>query len=208
MGVDKTVQKCKERFFWYGLAKFVQTFLQCCQVCQQRSNKSLSGIAQLENVRSGYPFERIGIDIVGPLPVTEHNSRYIRVARDYFTRWTEAYPLVDVRAGIGPLPVTEHNSRYIWVARDYFTRWTEAYPLEDVRAVTVADVFVREWVCRFGAPVHLNSDQGPQFTSLLFKEMCRKLGIVKTQTTPYHPQSNGLTERVNKTLVNALQTAV
>ena len=100
-------------------------------MCQQRSNQPSSGIVQLENVRSGYPFERIGIDIVGPLPVTERNSRYILVARDNFTLWAEAYPLVDVCAE------------------------------------TVADVFVREWVCRSGAPVHSNSDQGPQFTSLL-----------------------------------------
>ena len=57
-------------------------------------------------------------------------------------------------------------------------------------------------------PESLHSDQGKQFESTLFQEMCKMLGIQKTRTTPYHPQSNGLVERVNRTIQNVLAAYV
>jgi len=39
----------------------------------------------------GYPFERIAIDIIGPLQVTESGSKYILVVGDYFTKWKKAF---------------------------------------------------------------------------------------------------------------------
>ena len=59
----------------------------------------------------------------------------------------------------------------------------------------VARVFVDEFVSRFGAPTHLHTDQG------LIRELCQLLGIAKTRTTPYHPQSDGMIERINRTLL-------
>ena len=43
------------------------------------------------------------------------------------------------------------------------------------------------------------------FESNLVKEICRLLGIVKTRTTPYHPQSDGMIERFNRTLLSMLK---
>ena len=51
------------------------------------------------------------------------------------------------------------------------------------------------------------TDQGRNFESTLMKEVCQLLGIVKTRTTPYHPQSDGLVERFNRTLLNFLSLA-
>ena len=48
---------------------------------------------------------------------------------------------------------------------------------------------------------------GAQFESRLVKEMCSMLNINKTHTTPYHPQSDGLVERANRTIQNILTTA-
>ena len=55
-------------------------------------------------------------------------------------------------------------------------------------------------VSRFGVPLSLHSDQGQNFESTVFTEMCRLLGIHKTRTTPLHPQSDGMIERFNQTL--------
>lgn len=57
-------------------------------------------------------------------------------------------------------------------------------------------------MCRFGVPLELHSDQGTNFESAVFAEMCRVLGISKTRTTAYNPKSDGMVERFNKTLVN------
>ena len=91
------------------------------------------------------------------------------------------------------------------VVTDYFTRWVEAYSLPNQEAATVARVLVNEWICRYGAPDTIHSDQGKNFDSQLFKETCQLLGIHKTRTTPYHPQSDGLVERFNQTLKTLLR---
>jgi len=50
----------------------------------------------------------------------------------------------------------------------------------------------------------LHTDQGQNFESTLMSEICKLLGIIKTRTTPYHPQSDGLVERFNHTLLTML----
>ena len=92
---------------------------------------------------------------------------------------------------LGPLPTTESH-KYVLVISDYFTKWAEALPLLNMEAGTVAKEFIRHFVCLFGAPSYLYTDQGRNFDSKLIKEMCRLLGITKTRTTAYHPQSDGL----------------
>lgn len=54
----------------------------------------------------------------------------------------------------------------------------------------------------------IHSDQGKQFEGHLFTERCKMLNGKKTRTTPYHPQSDGMIERFNKTLVRMLKTYV
>lgn len=109
---------------------------------------------------------------------------------------------------VGPLPETERGNKYILVVGDYFSKWMEAYPIPDQTAVTVADKFVNEFVCRFGVPEVLHTDQGRNFESRVFKEMCGILGIHKTRTTPYNPKSDGLIERFNGTLLNMISMMI
>ena len=109
---------------------------------------------------------------------------------------------------LGPLPVTHQINKFILVIGDYFTKWTEAYPIPNMEASIVAKVFVNEFVACFGAPVTLHTDQGRNFESALMKEICQLLGVTKTRATPYHPQSDGMVERFNRTLLSMLSTAI
>ena len=119
------------------------------------------------------------------------------------------FPLERVAMDIlGPLPRTERGNQYIVIVTDYFTKWVEAYSLPDIKAKTVASVFVDGFICRFGTPVSIHTDQGPQFEARLFKEVCAMLDIHKTRTTPYHPSSDGLVERFNRTLEKMLSARV
>ena len=90
---------------------------------------------------------------------------------------------------LGPLPESKNGNRYILVMCDLFTKWTEAYPLPDQEAQTVAKAFVDCFVSRFGTPLQLHSDQGTNFQSKLFHELCDLLHIKKTRTTKRMEQS-------------------
>ncbi|KAL7839003.1 hypothetical protein SRHO_G00256610 [Serrasalmus rhombeus] len=105
---------------------------------------------------------------------------------------------------LGPFPRTEAGNRYVLVAMDFFTKWPEAYAVPDQSAVTTAERLVEEFFCRFGLPEELHSNQGRNFESQVMAEVCQRLGVRKTRTTPLHPQSDGLVERFNKTLATQL----
>ena len=100
----------------------------------------------------------------------------------------------------GPWPNSVSGNKYILVVTDHLTRWSEAYPLPDQEARTVAETFVTQFIARYGTPRIVHTDQGRNFTSKLFQEMCFLLGVKKTQTTAFRPQSNGIVERLNKTI--------
>ena len=124
-------------------------------------------------------------------------------------------PLGTVRAGypfeamamdvMGPLPVTSSGNKYILVVADYFSKWIELIPCPNITAATVASKLMDVVFCRYGVPEMLHSDQGSNFESKLIAKLCGLLGIRKTRTTPYHPQSDGMVERANKTIQVALK---
>ena len=112
------------------------------------------------------------------------------------------------RVGIGimgPLPETRHGNRFILVVMDYWTKWVEAYPIPNHTAATVASTLVCQFIARFGIPQQIHSDQGREFESVLFQEMCALLQVDKTRTTPWRPCSNGLVENFNRTLGTLLR---
>lgn len=99
---------------------------------------------------------------------------------------------------------TVKGFRYCLTMMDRFSRWPEAIPLKDMTADTVANAFYYNWVCRFGTPITITTDQGSQFESQLFKALTNLVGANRIRTTPYHPSSNGLIERWHRTLKTAL----
>ena len=78
----------------------------------------------------------------------------------------------------------------------------EAYAIPNQEVTTVAKELVHNFCCRYGPPMEIPMDQGRNFESGVFKELCHLLGIRKTRTTPLHPQSDGMVERFNRTPVS------
>lgn len=109
---------------------------------------------------------------------------------------------------IGPLPRTKKGNKYILTVQCAFTKWSEAYATRNQTAATCASKLVTEWIHRYGVPDNIHSDQGRNFESSVFKEMCDILDIRKTRTTAYHPAGNGQVENFNKTLKGLLQAKV
>ncbi|KAG7188175.1 hypothetical protein KM043_017671, partial [Ampulex compressa] len=93
---------------------------------------------------------------------------------------------------------------YCLTMMDRFLRWPEAIPLKDMTAGSVADAFYQHWICRFGTPLYITTDQGSQFETQLFKTLTRLVGTSRIRTTPYHLSSNGMIERWHRTLKAAL----
>ena len=172
LGVKKTIQRVKLRFFWYGLSKDVEKWCKKCDICASRKMPSKKPKFSMKQYNVGAPIERVALDIVGPLPKSKRGNKYILVACDYFTKWTEAWPM------------------------------------KNLEAKTVARKFVNHFVTKFGVPRQIHTDQGSNFESQLFKEMCTVLGSEKTRTTAFRPQSDGLAERANRTIQNILSSYV
>ena len=98
------------------------------------------------------------------------------------------------------------GQRFILTCIDRFSRWVEAIPMEDSTAETTLRSFLAGWVARFGAPVNIITDRGVQFESALWREALKTLGTKRCRTTSYHPQSNGLIERVHRRLKEGFKT--
>jgi len=122
-------------------------------------------------------------------------------------------PIIDIpfkRVGIdikGPYTVTENGNKYILVICDYATRYPEAIPIPDIRTETVAQAMI-EVFSRVGLPSEIIHDQGSQFMSKLMSDLCQRLEIAQIPTTPYHQQTNGLTERfigTMQSMINSLE---
>ncbi|CAG2197901.1 unnamed protein product [Mytilus edulis] len=172
LGVRKTLSKIKQRYFWYKMRQDVKFWCTKCDICASKKAPCKKPKAPMKQYLVGAPWERMAIDI------------------------------------LGPLPISVNNNRYLMVVQDYFSKWTEAIPIPDTEAVTVAKKFVERIVTIFGVPLSIHSDQGSNFESNVFKEMCIILGIHKTRTTPFRPKSDGMVEKSNSTIETMLSAFV
>eukprot|EP00698_Gefionella_okellyi_P012882 TRINITY_DN3500_c0_g1_i3.p1 TRINITY_DN3500_c0_g1~~TRINITY_DN3500_c0_g1_i3.p1 ORF type:complete len:624 (+),score=113.96 TRINITY_DN3500_c0_g1_i3:1771-3642(+) len=105
---------------------------------------------------------------------------------------------------LGPLNVTKSGNRWVMVVTEYLTKWTEAFALPDDTAVSVAQKLVFEIICRYGAPQKVLTDRAQNFRLLLIKEICQICDAKKINTTGYHPQTDGQTERFNQVIAQML----
>jgi hypothetical protein len=105
---------------------------------------------------------------------------------------------------LGPLPKTRQGNQYILAITDYHTRWPIALPMRNQRTPTVAQLLVEHVFCQHGFPATLLSDRGSNYLSDLMAAVLKVFHVRKLNTTAYHPQTNGLTERFNHTLCTML----
>ena len=131
--------------------------------------------------------------------ICQRRSRPSPGARAPLQTETVCRPFERVAMDITEMPSSSRGNRYALVIMDYFSKLVKVYPMPDQKAETVADCLLL-WVYDHGVPERLHSDQGRQFESAVFQELCRRLGIEKTRTTPYHPESDGMVERFMRTL--------
>jgi transposase InsO family protein len=105
---------------------------------------------------------------------------------------------------IGPLTITPTRKRYIIVAIDYLTKWVEARAITAKEADKTVSFIHEEITTRHGVPREILSDNGLEFANKTLGDYCQQMGIKQRFASPYHPQTNGLVERMNRTLADTI----
>lgn len=112
-------------------------------------------------------------------------------------------PFHCVGVDVFQLPITVNGNRYVIVFVDYLTKWPEAFTVPDQEATTLAHLIMDQVVCHHGAPQELLSDRGANFLSSLVREDSKIFGM-KINRSGYHPQTDGLVEKFNSTLISII----
>ena len=110
----------------------------------------------------------------------------------------------------GPLPLTAKGNSYILLFTDRFSRRADMFAVTaaEFTAKGTANIFVNQYMTKWGCPTTLLSDNGLHFCSKLSMAIYEVMKIKKVTTSSYHPQTNGGTERVNHTMAQMLAVAV
>ncbi|XP_032689886.1 uncharacterized protein LOC116853116 [Odontomachus brunneus] len=101
---------------------------------------------------------------------------------------------------MGPLPTTSSGNSYILTIQDLLTKYSLAIPLKQATAIDIAEAFVNNFICTYGTPRIILTDQGSHFINSLMKAISKKFKIKQCRTTAYYPQSNGSVERSHHVL--------
>src|SRR5438045_3435471 len=105
---------------------------------------------------------------------------------------------------VGPLEKTKRRNRYILVVTNYLTKWPEARAMKEATVENVVKFIYKGIICKHGCPKIILSDRGTHFRNKLVEGLCEKFEIKHKLSSPYHPQTNGLVERFNRTLCESL----
>jgi len=147
----------------------VEEYLKQCRSCQVNKMLTPKHKAPMEIMTTAeHPFDKCCLDIVGPLPVTQGNSKYILTFQDDLSKY-----VIAVRIG-------------------------------QQDAETVARAFVTSIVLKYGTPRILQTDQGANFISEVFRNTCKILKFKKIQSTAFHPESQESIERSHRVLAEYL----
>ena len=165
-------KRIKMNYNWKNMKKDVEKYVKACLECARAKIKRKTCMPMAITSTATTTFEKICLDIVGPLPITENGNKYI-------------------------LTVQDDLSKFIC-----------AFPLQDQETETIAKVFTEKFICIFGVPKSVLTDNGSNFVSKLFHSVCKLFNIKKINISAYHPESNGSLERTHRTLKEFLRAEI
>lgn len=172
-GITKTYNRLRPHYYWNTMKRDIQSFIQKCRQCQVRKlTRIKTKSPMIITDTPGAAFDKISLDIMGPLPMSSQGNSYILTIQDLLTKYSVAIPLIEATS------------------------------------LSIADAFTKQFICIYGAPKAILTDQGTNFLSSLIKNLTKKFNIKHFKTTAYHPQSNGSLERSHHVLTEYLKNFI
>ena len=152
---------------------------------------SRSYVKSCYKCQSNKPSNQNQIGLLQPLPIPDRP--WEQVTMDLITQ----------------LPKTKNGHDAIVVFVDKLTKMVHVCPTTTkISAPELARIFFKEVIRLHGLPKSIVSDRDPRFTSHFWKSLWSQLGTKLTMSTAYHPQTDGQTERTNRTLEDMLRSYV
>ena len=181
VGVDKTYALISREYYWIPMHRDVTTYVRSCAACQYSKNttQAPAGLAQPLSLPTE-PGQVYGIDYIVGLPADHEGNNCCVTIVDLCSKrvsLTAAVSSKDPRDASNPLTAEK-------TARIFFDK-----------------IFSHK-----GLPLAIVSDRDSRFTSTFWQELHKLTGTKLFMSTAFHPQSDGLTERNNRTLIEILRT--
>lgn len=172
-GVTKTYNRTRINHYWNTMKRDIENFIRNCRKCQlKKLTRVKTRQPMIITDTPGQAFDKISMDIMGPLPMSPRGNTHILTIQDLLTKYSVVIPL------------------------------------KETTSLAIADAFTKNFICIYGAPKAILTDQGQNFLSSLMKNLARKFKIQQYKTTAYHPQSNGSIERSHHVLTEYLKTQI
>jgi transposase InsO family protein len=183
-GMNKTYRAIKSHYNWPNMKREVEEFVKQRRSCQVNKILTPKHKAPMEITTAEIAFEKCYLDVVGPLPVTQGGNKYVLTFQDDLSKYVVAVPISQ---------------------QDDLSKYVVAVPISQQDAETIARVFVEKILLTYGTPQILQTDQGVNFISEVFKNTCKILKIKKIHSTAFHPESQGSVERSHRVLAKYLR---
>ena len=97
-GMCRTLSRLQLTWYWPGMTAAVRRAIKTCEVCQTAKHGGLKSPTARQRLYAGRPWQRVAVDLVGPMPETSKGNRWILVLTDHFTRWQDAIAIPDATA--------------------------------------------------------------------------------------------------------------
>lgn len=172
-----TLKHAKNLCTWRTMSADIKRYVQSCDTCQRTKSRTTLKPGEMNTL---------------PTPT--------RIGQSLGMDWLS----MKVRAKD---PLTGKIYNVILVITDRLTRLSVFIPTtENCTAEETCILFVNNWVKRFGVPDNIISDRDPRITSEYWTHLSKYIGFDKAISSAYHPQTDGSTERVNRTALQMLRS--
>ena len=175
-GVTQTLAALHQHFHWPGIKADIAMHVKCCDSCQ-RHKLLLPNMPPMQAPAIYGPFRHVHVDLAGPFVAS--------VVPDFVAS--------SLAHGSGPIKA------YVCLMVDYFTKVAEFAVIFNKEAATVARALWNAWLCRYGAPDYITTDNAGDFSGD-FAYCLDRLGVQQITISPLHASANGAVERLVKSL--------